>query len=91
MKKDYYSPHEIRTRNDEAVMELIECEGASGYGIAQRCKCCFCFFLYPGSVAFKRLWEELQMFIDKGNYRPKTMNLLWESESTAGGRATTTE
>ena len=33
MKKDYYFPHEIRTRNDEAVMELIECEGASGYGI----------------------------------------------------------
>ena len=33
MNKDYYFPHEIRTRNDEAVMELIECEGASGYGI----------------------------------------------------------
>ena len=33
MKKDYYFPHEIRTRNDEAVMELIECEGAGGYGI----------------------------------------------------------
>jgi hypothetical protein len=33
MKKDYYFPHEIQTRNDEAVMELIECEGASGYGI----------------------------------------------------------
>ena len=33
MKKDYYFPHEVRTRNDEAVMELIECEGASGYGI----------------------------------------------------------
>ena len=33
MKKDYYFPHEIRTRNDEAVMELIECEGSSGYGI----------------------------------------------------------
>ena len=33
MKKDHYFPHEIQTRNDEAVMELIECEGASGYGI----------------------------------------------------------
>ena len=33
MKKDYYFPHEIRTRNDEAVMELIECEGSSGYGL----------------------------------------------------------
>lgn len=33
MKKDYYFPHEIRTRNEEAVMELIECEGAGGYGI----------------------------------------------------------
>ena len=33
MKKDYYFPHEIRIRNDEAVMELIEFEGASGYGI----------------------------------------------------------
>ena len=33
MKKDYYFPHEIRTRNDEAVMELIECEGAGGYGV----------------------------------------------------------
>ena len=33
MKKDYYFPHEVRTRNEEAVMELIECEGARGYGI----------------------------------------------------------
>ena len=33
MNKDYYFPHEIRTRNDEAVMELIECEGSSGYGL----------------------------------------------------------
>ena len=33
MKKDYYFPHEIRIRNDEAVMELIECEGAGGYGL----------------------------------------------------------
>ena len=33
MKRDYYFPHEIRTRNEEAVMELIECEGAGGYGI----------------------------------------------------------
>ena len=29
----------------------------------------FCFFLDPGSVTFKRLWEELQISVDKGKYK----------------------
>ena len=29
----------------------------------------FCFFLDPGSVTFKRLWEELHTPIDKGKYK----------------------
>jgi hypothetical protein len=29
----------------------------------------FCFFLDPGSVTFKRLWEELQKPIDRGKYK----------------------
>ena len=33
MKRDHYFPHEINLRNDKEVIKLIECEGASGYGI----------------------------------------------------------
>ena len=29
----------------------------------------FCFYLDPGSVTFKKLWEELHKSIDKGKYR----------------------
>ena len=29
----------------------------------------FCFFLDPGSVTFKKLWEELHKPIDKGKYK----------------------
>ena len=29
----------------------------------------FCFFLDPGSVTFKRLWEELRKPSDRGKYR----------------------
>ena len=29
----------------------------------------FCFFLDPGSVTFKRLWEELQISINMGKYK----------------------
>jgi hypothetical protein len=29
----------------------------------------FCFYLDPGSVTFKKLWEELHKPIDKGKYK----------------------
>ena len=29
----------------------------------------FCFFLDPGSVTFKRLWEELQISVNMGKYK----------------------
>ena len=33
MKKDQYIPHEVSMRNTTEIINLIECEGAAGYGI----------------------------------------------------------
>ena len=44
----------------------------------------FCFFLDPGSVTFKRLWEELQKPIDRGKYKHEDYNPTSSKRSYCG-------
>jgi hypothetical protein len=44
----------------------------------------FCFFLDPGSVTFKRLWEELQKPIDRGKYKHEDYDAATGKRSYCG-------
>ena len=44
----------------------------------------FCFYLDPGSVTFKKLWEELHKPVDKGKYRFEDRDLTTGQRSYCG-------
>ena len=44
----------------------------------------FCFYLDPGSVTFKRLWEELQKPADKGKFKFEDFNPTTGQRSYCG-------
>ena len=66
LKKDFYK---FFTRIVENFKQHVRLLGNEGRILSPSdAKHYFCFYLDPGSVTFKKLWEELHKPIDKGKY-----------------------
>ena len=67
LKKDFYK---FFTRIVENFKQHVRLLGNEGRILSPSdAKHYFCFYLDPGSVTFKKLWEELHKPIDKGKYK----------------------
>ena len=79
LKKQFYS---LYPRIVESFKRHIRLLGNEGHILStSEAKRYFCFYLDPGSVTFKRLWEELQKPADKGKFKFEDFN------STTGQRS----
>ena len=67
LKKDFYKFFPRIVENFKQHVRLLGNEGR--ILSPSDAKHYFCFYLDPGSVTFKKLWEELHKPIDKGKYR----------------------
>ena len=67
LKKDFYA---FYPRIVESFKQHVRLLGNEGRILSTSdAKHYFCFYLDPGSVTFKKLWEELHKPIDKGKYK----------------------
>ena len=67
LKRQFYS---LYPRIVESFKRHIRLLGNEGHILStSEAKRYFCFYLDPGSVTFKRLWEELQKPADKGKFK----------------------
>ena len=67
LKKDFYA---FYPRIVESFKQHVRLLGNEGRILSPSdAKHYFCFYLDPGSVTFKKLWEELHKPIDKGKYK----------------------
>ena len=79
LKRQFYS---LYPRIVESFKRHIRLLGNEGHILStSEAKRYFCFYLDPGSVTFKRLWEELQKPADKGKFKFEDFN------STTGQRS----
>ena len=67
LKKDFYKFFPRIVENFKQHVRLLGNEGR--ILSPSDAKHYFCFYLDPGSVTFKKLWEELHKPIDKGKYK----------------------
>jgi len=67
LKKDFYTLYPQIVENFKRHVRMLGNEGR--ILSPSDAKHYFCFFLDPGSVTFKKLWEELHKPIDKGKFR----------------------
>ena len=67
LKKDFYKFFPCIVENFKQHVRLLGNEGR--ILSPSDAKHYFCFYLDPGSVTFKKLWEELHKPIDKGKYK----------------------
>ena len=67
LKKDFYA---FYPRIVESFKQHVRLLGNEGRILSPSdAKHYFCFYLDPGSVTFKKLWEELHKPVDKGKYK----------------------
>ena len=79
LRQQFYS---LYPRIVESFKRHIRLLGNEGHILStSEAKRYFCFYLDPGSVTFKRLWEELQKPADKGKFKFEDFN------STTGQRS----
>ena len=79
LKKDFYKFFPRIVENFKQHVRLLGNEGR--ILSPSDAKHYFCFYLDPGSVTFKKLWEELHKPIDKGKYKYE------ERDPTTGQRS----
>ena len=82
LKKQFYS---LYPRIVESFKRHIRLLGNEGHILStSEAKRYFCFYLDPGSVTFKRLWEELQKPADKGKFKFEDFNPTTGQRSYCG-------
>ena len=82
LKKRFYS---LYPRIVESFKRHIRLLGNEGHILStSEAKRYFCFYLDPGSVTFKRLWDELQKPADKGQFKYEDFNPATGQRSYCG-------
>ena len=82
LKRQFYS---LYPRIVESFKRHIRLLGNEGHILStSEAKRYFCFYLDPGSVTFKRLWEELQKPADKGKFKFEDFNPTTGQRSYCG-------
>ena len=82
LKQQFYS---LYPRIVESFKRHIRLLGNEGQILSSsEAKRYFCFYLDPGSVTFKRLWEELQKPVDKGKFKHEDYNPTTGKRSYCG-------
>ena len=82
LKKRFYS---LYPRIVESFKRHIRLLGNEGHILStSEAKRYFCFYLDPGSVTFKRLWDELQKPADKGQFKYEDFNPTTGQRSYCG-------
>ena len=82
LKKDFYT---LYPRIAESFKRHVRMLGNEGQILSPSdAKRYFCFYLDPGSVTFKKLWEELHKPIEKGKYKFEDRNPITGQRSYCG-------
>ena len=82
LKKDFYKFFPRIVENFKQHVRLLGNEGR--ILSPSDAKHYFCFYLDPGSVTFKKLWEELHKPIDKGKYKHEDYDAATGQRSYCG-------
>ena len=82
LKKDFYKFFPRIVENFKRHVRLLGNEGR--ILSPSDAKHYFCFYLDPGSVTFKKLWEELHKPVDKGKYKFEDYDLAIGQRSYCG-------